>query len=130
MQRCYPDQVPSGTPLAAGDTSWGLQRIGNGLVAVCVEIHDKPEGRQVSGPVPERDHDDHGTRRSVELESTIKLYAGRVSDRRASHRGQGRHGVSAERTLDGRTRCTLDVGLRSGGHGCGRGTKQASEWGG
>lgn len=60
MQRCHPGQVPSGIPLAAGDTSWGLQRIGNGLVAVCVEIHDKREGHQVSGSVPEHCQDDHG----------------------------------------------------------------------
>ena len=35
-----------------------------------------------------------------------------------SYRGQGRHVVPAERSLDGRARGTLDVGLPSGGHGC------------
>jgi len=32
--------MPSGIPLAAGDMSWGLQRTGIGLVAVCDEMHN------------------------------------------------------------------------------------------
>ena len=43
MQRCQPEQGPSGIPLAAGDMPWGLQRIGLGLVAVCDEIHNDSE---------------------------------------------------------------------------------------
>lgn len=82
MQRCHPDQVPSGIPLAAGDTPWGLQRTGNGLVAVCVEIHDKREGQQVSESVSQRDLDRRHGQGASGTRVNDEPYDGRVSDRR------------------------------------------------
>ena len=107
MQRCHPEQVPSGIPLAAGDTPWGLQRMGNGLVAVCVEIHDKREGQSVSGSTQEHDHEGSQARRSLEPASTLTRVAGARQRPTTSHRGQGQHVVPAKRNLDGREQPTL-----------------------
>ena len=53
--------LPSGIPLAAGDTSWGLQRTANGLVAVCDEIHDNEGGASGDQAEPKHVNHDHGT---------------------------------------------------------------------
>ena len=107
LDRCSgddPGQVPSGIPLAAGDMPWGLQRIGNGLVAVCDEIHDKREGRQVSETDRQHDHDRRTGPGSAVDRSTMSRVPAASAAELTSHRGQGRHGVPAERTLDGRAR--------------------------
>ena len=64
---------------------------------------------------------------TLDVSPFVRPPAAAVADR-----GQGRHGVPAKRSLDGRARGTLDAGPRSGGHGCRGGRvgarNQAGRW--
>ena len=128
MQRCHPDQVPSGIPLAVGDTSWGLQRIGNGLVAVCVEIHDKREGYQV-----QRVHPAARTR----VRQDRGLWKDRPTGQAVGPAGNGRRpatevrgGTTCRRSepLTEGNRPPCGSGLPSGGPGCQKGGRGRSGW--
>ena len=127
MQRCHPDQVPSGIPLAAGDTPLGLQRTGSGLVAVCDEIHDKRVGHQDSGSSPKHRHDRHGRQR---LGKPVVSAEPRRAHQRPASTTEVKVGTPYRRSgtlTDGPDAPSMRAS-RLGGHGC-KGEIRSRLWG-